>query len=43
MHDELTPIENFFAATLEETLEEWPATLTELLSRPEFLCPTSRE
>ena len=24
------PIENFFAATLQETLNEWPATMTEV-------------
>jgi len=30
MNDELIPIENFFAATLGETLDEWPATMTEV-------------
>ena len=30
MKHELIPLENFFAAILEETLEEWPATLTEI-------------
>ena len=26
----LIPLENFFAATLQETLEEWPVTMTEV-------------
>ena len=30
MNDDLIPIENFFAATLAETLDEWPATMTEV-------------
>ena len=30
MNHDLIPPENFFAATLEETLEEWPATMTEV-------------
>ena len=28
--DNLIPLENFFAVTLEETLEEWPATMTDV-------------
>jgi len=27
MKNDLIPLENFFAATLEETLDEWPATM----------------
>lgn len=27
---ELIPLENFFAVTLEETLDEWPSTMTEV-------------
>ena len=30
MNHDLIPLENFFAATLEETLDEWPATMTEI-------------
>lgn len=30
MKNELIPLENFFAATLHETLDEWPATMTEV-------------
>jgi addiction module HigA family antidote len=30
MKNDLIPLENFFAATLEETLDEWPATMTEV-------------
>jgi addiction module HigA family antidote len=30
--DELIPLENFFAATLAETLDEWPSTMTEISS-----------
>lgn len=28
--DDLLPLENFFATTLEETLEEWPTTMTKV-------------
>ena len=28
----LIPLENFFAVTLEETLDEWPSTMTEVAS-----------
>ena len=30
MKDDLIPLENFFAVILEETLQEWPATMTEV-------------
>lgn len=30
MKNDLIPLENFFAATLEETLEEWPETMTQV-------------
>lgn len=30
MKNALIPLENFFAATLQETLDEWPATMTEV-------------
>jgi addiction module HigA family antidote len=30
MNNDLIPLENFFAATLEETLDEWPATMTQV-------------
>lgn len=30
MSTDFIPLENFFAATLEETLEEWPTTMTEV-------------
>lgn len=30
MKNDLIPLENFFAATLEETLDEWPAKMTEV-------------
>jgi antitoxin HigA-1 len=30
MKNNLIPLENFFAATLEETLDEWPTTMTEV-------------
>lgn len=30
MKNDLIPLENFFAATLHETLDEWPATMTEV-------------
>ena len=30
MKNDLIPLENFFAAILEETLQEWPATMTEV-------------
>lgn len=28
--NDLIPLENFFAVTLEETLDEWPSTMTEV-------------
>lgn len=31
-HDDLLPLENFFAATLAEMLDEWPGTMTEVAS-----------
>lgn len=30
MSHDLIPLENFFAVTLEETLDEWPTTMTEV-------------
>lgn len=30
MKNDLIPLENFFAATLKETLDEWPSTMTEV-------------
>lgn len=30
--EESIPLENFFAVTLEETLDEWPSTMTEVAS-----------
>jgi addiction module HigA family antidote len=30
MNEDLIPLENFFAVTLEETLDEWSATMTEI-------------
>ena len=30
MNHDLIPLENFFAATLRETLDEWSATMTEI-------------